>query len=72
MEFELIDTLVGGFAVSSTLGHRSLAVSSSDADSVNDVALLGLVPESASLIRARRAGASVDDIQLSVLPASCL
>ena len=40
---ELVDTLVNGLAVNDTLGDGSLAATSSDSDSVNHVALLGLV-----------------------------
>jgi hypothetical protein len=46
-----------------------LPVTPSDSDSVDKVALLGLVSESASLVGSRGSGSSVDDSELSVLPA---
>jgi hypothetical protein len=64
----VVDTLSDGFTVSGTLGDRLLSVSSSDSDSVDNVALLGLVAQSSSLVGSRRSGCSVDDGELSVLP----
>ena len=66
----MVDTLSDGFTVSSTLGDRLLPVSSSNSDSVDEVTLLGLVTQSSGLVRSRRSGSSVDDSELSVLPAS--
>ena len=67
---ELVDTLVDGLAVDNTLGDRSLAATTSDSDSVDHVALLGLVAELAGLISAGGSVALVDDGELSVLPGS--
>jgi len=67
---ELVDTLVDGLAVGGTLGGGTLPVSSADTDTVDNVSLLGLVSETAGLVRAGRAGGAVDDIQLAVLPAA--
>jgi len=47
---ELVDTLVGGFAVGGTLWRWSLATTTSDADTVDDIALLCLVSETAGLV----------------------
>lgn len=57
-----LERTVGG-----TLGHGSLATTTSDADAVDDIALLGLVAETAGLVGARRAGSAVNDIQLTEL-----
>lgn len=67
---ELVDTHVGGLTVGGSLGYRSLSSSSSDSDSVNDKSLLGLVTKSSSLVGSRRSRSSVNNIQLSVFPAS--
>lgn len=50
-----------------TLGDRLLSATTADADAVDNVALLGLVSETAGLVRARRSRGAVDDIQLTVL-----
>ena len=54
---------------SRTLGNVLLAVTTADADTVDDIALLSLVTEAASLVRAGGARSAVDDVQLAVLPA---
>lgn len=53
--------------VGGTLGHRPLAATAADADTVDDIALLGLVTEAASLVGARGARGAVDDVQLTEL-----
>ncbi len=65
---ELVDTDRSRLSGDDTLGNRSLSSSSSDADSVDDVALLGLVSKFAGLVRARGSVDSGDDWKLSVLP----
>lgn len=70
LQLELVDTLVGGLTVGGSLLGGSLSVSSSDSDSVDDKALLGLVAESSSLVGSRGSRSSVDTGLLSVLPAS--
>ena len=72
LELELVYTLVGGFTKGSTLGSLLFPSTSANSDSVDDVSLLGLVTQSASLVGSRRSGCSVDDIELTVLPASDL
>ena len=52
-----------------TLGDVLLAVTAAHPDAVDNVALLGLVAQSASLVRAGGARGTVDDVQLAVLPA---
>ena len=53
--------------VCSTLRHRLLASTSPDTHTVDDIALLRLVPQTASLVRARGAGSAVDDVELAEL-----
>ena len=67
---QVVDTLSDGLAVGGTLRDGLLPVSSSDSHSVDEVALLGLVAQSPSLVRSRGSRSSVDDGELSVLPAS--
>lgn len=50
-----------------TLGDGLLAASTADAGTVDNVALLGLVTEAASLVGTRGTRGAVDDIQLSEL-----
>lgn len=64
---ELVHTLVGGLAVSGTLANGLLAATTADTHAVDDIALLGLVTETAGLVRAGRARSTVDDVQLAVL-----
>lgn len=68
--FQLVNTLVGWLTVSGTLWHRSLSVTTSNSDTVDDETLLGLVTQSSSLVWSRRSGGSVDDVLLSVFPDS--
>ena len=65
---ELVDTLVDGLAVNNTLGDGSLAATTSDSNSVDNVALLGLVSELSGLIGTGRSVDLVNDGELSVLP----
>lgn len=53
-----------------TLRDRLLPVALPDSDSVDHIALLGLVAQSSSLVRSRRARSSVDDVELAVFPAA--
>jgi len=49
---ELVDTLVGRLSVGGTLRDGLLSVSTADTDTVDNVALLGLVSETTSLVGA--------------------
>lgn len=49
------------------LGSGPLAATTTDADAVDNVALLGLVPKTAGLVGARGAAGAVDDLQLAKL-----
>lgn len=68
----MVDTLADGFAVGSTLGDLLFAVTPADTDTVDDIALLGLVAETTSPVGARGTGSTVDNIQLAVLPAAMI
>jgi hypothetical protein len=52
-----------------TLRDGLFAVTPAHTNAVDDIALLGLVTESASLVGTRRTRCTVDHIKLSVLPA---
>jgi hypothetical protein len=67
---QLVDTHGSGLSGDNTLGNRSFAASSSDSDSVDDIALFGLEAEFSGLIGARRVVDAGDDWQLTVLPGS--
>lgn len=64
-ELKLDNTLVDGLSVDYTLGDGFLSATSSDSDSVDDVALLLFVSQSSSFIRSRRLSASMDGGELS-------
>lgn len=53
--------------IGSTLGDGLLATTTADADTVDDIALLGLVTETAGLVGAAGTGSPVDDVQLTEL-----
>ena len=64
---ELVHTLVRRLAVRGAFRDRLLAASTADADTVDDIALLGLVPEPARLVGAGRSRGAVDDVELAEL-----
>lgn len=64
---DAISTRRKGHTISGTLGHRPLATTTTDPDTVDNVSLLGLVSKTTGLVRARRAGSTVDNIELTVL-----
>jgi hypothetical protein len=53
-----------------TLRNGLFAVTPANTDSVDEIALLGLVSQTTSLVRTRRAGCTVYNVQLTVFPAS--
>jgi len=67
---QMVHPLPNGFTISSTLRHRLLPVPLPDSDPIDEVTLLGFVTETTSFIRSRRTRGSVDNGELSVLPAS--
>jgi hypothetical protein len=68
--FELVHTLSGGLTEDGTLLDRALTTTTADTDTVDNVPLLGLVTQATSLVGAGGAGSTVDDVQLTVLPAA--
>mmetsp|Transcript_18091 Transcript_18091/g.33028 ORF Transcript_18091/g.33028 Transcript_18091/m.33028 type:complete len:240 (+) Transcript_18091:193-912(+) len=66
---ELSDTLVNGLTVDNTLGNGPLTATTANANTVDNIALLGLVTKAASLVGAGRAGQTRDRGKLPVLPA---
>ena len=58
--------------VSATLGGRALATTTADTGAVDNVSLLGLVTQTASLVGTAGAGGAVDDVQLAELYESTL
>jgi len=64
-ELKLDNTLTGGLSVDYTLGNGFLSASSSDSDSVDNVALLLFVSQSSGFIGSRGLRASVDGWELS-------
>ena len=59
---KLVYTLIGGLAIGGSLGDRSLAASTANADAIDNISLLGLVSKAASLVRAGGAGGTVADL----------
>ncbi len=57
---ETNNTVAGGLATSATTGDGALATTTAHANPVDHVALLGLVAETASLVRTSGAGRTVD------------
>ena len=66
----LSDTKMDWLTINNTLMDCSLSSSSSDSNSVDDVSLLLFESKSSSLIKSRWSLDSVDNSELSVLPAS--
>lgn len=67
---ELVDTLTHGLTIGGTLGGVLLAVATAHTHTVDNVSLLGLVAETACLVRARGARSTVDHVELAELPAT--
>ena len=66
----LQDTLCSRLAVDDALGDQFLSPASGDAHAVDDVALLGLVPELSGSVDAGRLAGAVDSREVAELPAS--
>jgi hypothetical protein len=64
---ELVHTLVGRLAIGGTLGDGPLATTTADADAIDNVALLGLVSQTTSLVGAGRTGGAVNNVKLAEL-----
>jgi hypothetical protein len=69
-EFELVDALVLGLTVDDTLVVGSLSATSADSNTVDNVALLGLVAELVGLVSSGGAGHANDLLLLAVFPGS--
>jgi hypothetical protein len=54
----------------STNRHRLLAVTTAHQTTVDKIALLALVPKTTGFVRPRGLGGTMDDITMTVLPAS--
>lgn len=67
-ELELVDTLVLRLTVNDTLGDRALASTTTNSDTEDGEALLGLVTESMGLVSARRLVQTVELGKLTVFP----
>lgn len=67
---QVIDSVGLGLSVGDTLGNSSLASSSSYADTVDNVSLLGLVSELARLLWARGSSNTVNGGKLTVFPSA--
>ena len=70
LEFEVVDTLTDGFTEGGTLLDRFLSVTTTDTDTVDHKALFGLVAQTSGLVRSRWTRGPVDDVQLTVFPAT--
>ena len=57
----------GFHTISSTLGNWLLATSTADTDTIDNIALLGLVTKTACLVRSGWSRSTVDNVQLSEL-----
>jgi len=68
--FEVVHTLMDGFTIGGTLRYMLLAVTPADPDTVDNVSLLGFISQPAGLVWARWARSPVDNLQLTILPAS--
>ena len=68
VRLELVDTMALGLAVRATLGDRAFAATTTDTNTEDGEALLGLVSETACLVRARRTRCTVESGHLAVLP----
>merc|ERR1719495_2938046 len=59
-----------GFTIRTSLGNRPLPSTSPHGNPIDNISLLGLVSQSAGLVRARGTGSTVDLGELPVLPAT--
>ena len=70
LELEVVHTLTDGFTEGGTLLDRFLPVTTTNTDPINHKALFGLVAQTPGLVRSRWTRSPVDDVQLTILPAS--
>lgn len=67
---ELVHTMAGWLTHDGSLADLALATTTTDTDAVDDTSLLGLVSETTGLVWARGARGTVDDVELTELPAA--
>lgn len=72
VKFQVVNTSVHGLSVNNSVGHRSLAATTTHSDAVHAVALLGLVAKLVSLISTGRARELHHLVSLAVLPCSIM
>jgi len=70
LELQMVDPLPNRLAISRSLRCRLLPVPPPHPDPIDQVALLGLVTESTSLVGARGTGGTMDDGELTIFPAT--
>src|SRR5437867_1642767 len=63
----IIQRKIDNHTISDTLRHWPFAASAANTDTINDIALLGLVSKPTSFVWTRWAGSTVDDVQLAKL-----
>ncbi len=67
---ELVHTMTGRLTIDGTLSNLALTTTTSDTDAIDDETLLGLVSETTGLVDARRTAGTMDDVELTVFPAT--
>merc|ERR1719234_2695562 len=70
LKLDLVDTFAFGFTVRSTLRYRLLTSTTSQTNTVDNVPLLGTVPESASFIGTGGSRGAMDGSEVTELPTS--
>lgn len=70
LKLQVINTLVGRFTISCSLGYWPLATTTANTNTIDYIALFGFVTQATSLIRTSWSGCTVNSIQLAILPAS--
>jgi len=68
LELHLVDAMMGGLAVSASLGHGLLAGTAANTDAIDDESLLRAVSQSARFLDTRGLSGPVHARQLTVLP----
>merc|ERR1712062_122214 len=70
LKFDLVDSLTFWFTISCTLRYRLLTATTTQTDTVDDISLLGSVPQSSSFIRTSGSRSSMDGCKMTKLPTS--
>merc|ERR1712062_459325 len=70
LEFDLVDSFTFWFTISCTLWYGLLTATTTQTDSVDDVSLLGSVPQSSCFVRTSGSGSAVDGSKMTKLPTS--